>query len=64
MAAACVERCAGSPLGFAMLLNLASVANAESADVLWGFIARYQPDATPDAMPLLARLADHAVRYY
>ncbi len=55
---------AGSPLGFGMLLNLASVANAESADVLWGFIARYQPDATPEAMPLLARLASHAVRYY
>ncbi len=55
---------AGSPLGFGMLLNLASVANAESADVLWGFITRYQPDATPEAMPLLARLANYAVRYY
>ena len=55
---------AGSPLGFGMLLNLASVANAESADVLWGFITRYQPDATPKAMPLLARLASYAVRYY
>ncbi len=55
---------AGSPLGFGMLLNLASVANAESADVLWGFVTRYQPDATPEAMPLLARLANYAVRYY
>ena len=55
---------AGSPLGFGMLLNLASVANAESADVLWGFIERYQPDASAATMPLLARLADYAVRYY
>lgn len=55
---------AGSPLGFGMLLNLASVANAETPDVLWGFIARYSPGATPATMPFLARLAEHAVAYY
>ena len=53
-----------SPLGFGMLLNLASVANAETADVLWGFIERYQPGARPDGDPFLARLAEHAVAYY
>ena len=53
-----------SPLGFGMLLNVASVANAETADVLWGFIERYQPGASPDANPFLARLAEHAVAYY
>ena len=36
---------AGSPISFAMLLNLASVVNAETPDILWGFIRRYSPDA-------------------
>ena len=52
------------PVSFGMLLNLASVANAESADVLWAFLARYQADATPESDPLLARLVEHAVLYY
>jgi lysyl-tRNA synthetase class 1 len=55
---------AGSPLSFAMLLNLAGVANAETPDVLWGFIRRYNPRATPDTEPLLARLVEHAIAYY
>ena len=38
---------AGSPISFAMLLNLASVVNADTPDILWGFIRRYYPDATP-----------------
>ncbi len=32
---------AGSPISFAMLLNLASVVNADTPDILWGFIRRY-----------------------
>jgi lysyl-tRNA synthetase class 1 len=59
-----VPQSAASPLSFAMLLNLASVVNAETADLLWGFIRRYDPAATPEDMPLLARLADHAIVYY
>ncbi len=55
---------AGSPLSFAMLLNLASVVNAHEPDILWGFIRRYAPNATPASEPLLARLVDHAVAYY
>ncbi len=55
---------AGSPISFGMLLNLASVINAESAEMLWGFIARYLPHASPEAEPFLARLVDHAVVYY
>ena len=55
---------AGSPISFAMLLNLASVVNADTPDILWGFIRRYVPSATADTQPLLARLADHAVAYY
>ena len=59
-----VPNSAFSPLSFAMLLNLASVVNAENPDILWGFIRRYSPDATPEAMPLLARLVDYALVYY
>ncbi len=41
------------PVSFAMLLNLASVVNAETPDILWGFIRRYSPGASPaaDAVP-------------
>jgi lysyl-tRNA synthetase, class I len=53
-----------SPLGFALLLNLAGVCNSEDPAVLWGFISRYAPDASPESAPLLARLVDHAIAYY
>ncbi len=55
---------AGSPVPFAMLLNLASVANAETADVLWAFLQRYQPGLTPETQPFLARLVLHALAYF
>ena len=54
----------GSPVSFAMLLNLASVVNAETPAILWGFIRRYSPDASPATMPFLDRLVDHAIAYY
>jgi lysyl-tRNA synthetase class 1 len=54
----------GSPVSFGLLLNLAAVANAESKDVLWRYLARYRPGATPEAEPLLDRLAGYAVAYY
>ena len=55
---------AGSPIPFTMLLNLASVVNADRADMLWGFIRRYHPGAGPEATPFLARLVEYAVAYY
>ena len=54
----------GSPISFAMLLNLASVVNADSPDILWGFINHYESSASPETQPLLARLVDHALAYY
>ncbi|MSP89471.1 MAG: lysine--tRNA ligase [Alphaproteobacteria bacterium] len=51
-------------LSFGILLNLASVCHAEDKAVLWGFIARYAPNATPATAPILDRLAGHAVAYY
>ncbi|MEP3347486.1 MAG: lysine--tRNA ligase [Litoreibacter sp.] len=49
---------------FSMLLNLASVANAEGKEQLWGFINRYAPDATPETHADLDQAAGFAVRYY
>ena len=55
---------AGSPIPFSMLLNLAVVANAESTEMLWGYVRRYLPGASPESEPMLARLLDHALAYY
>ncbi len=52
------------PLSFALLLNLASVCHAEDTGVIWGYIRRYAPSASPEANPFLDRLAGYAVRYY
>jgi lysyl-tRNA synthetase class 1 len=54
----------GLPLGFGILLNLASVAHAQDKGALWGYISRYVPDATPENQPLLDRLVGHALAYY
>jgi lysyl-tRNA synthetase class 1 len=51
-------------VSFAMLLNLASAANAHDKDVLWGFIRRYAPEASPETHPGLDASAGHAVRYF
>src|SRR5664279_574411 len=49
----------GATVTFAMLLNLAAVANSEDPAVLWGFLRRYAPDASPADHPRL----DSLVRY-
>ncbi len=55
---------AGTALSFAMLLNLAAVANSEDPAVLWGFLRRYAPGVSPTTHPRLDRLIGYAVRYY
>ena len=49
---------------FGLLLNLASACNTDDKSVLWGFISRYAPDATPETSPILDRLVEHAIYYY
>ncbi len=51
-------------LSYSILLNLASAANTEDRETLWGFITRYVPEATPESAPILDRLVGHAVAYY
>jgi len=52
------------PISFALLLNLASASNSEDREVLWGFIRRYAPEATPEGHPLLDELVGYAIRYF
>ena len=54
----------GSPVSFSLMLNLVSAANASNKDILWGFLERYVPGATPQTQPLLDKLADGAIAYY
>jgi lysyl-tRNA synthetase class 1 len=54
----------GSPVSFGLLLNLVSAANASDKAILWGFLSRYIPGATPESQPLLDRLATYAINYY
>jgi lysyl-tRNA synthetase class 1 len=54
----------GAAISFAMLLNLAAVANSEDPAVLWGFLRRYAPDASPEKFPRLDRMIGYAVVYF
>src|SRR5579883_448847 len=51
-------------VSFGMLLNLASVAHTDDKDVLWQYLRRYVPGATPQNAPYLDQLLNGAVAYY
>jgi lysyl-tRNA synthetase class 1 len=53
-----------TPITFGMLLNLATVANSEEPQILWGFLRRYAPDISPETHPRLDALVHYAVRYF
>jgi lysyl-tRNA synthetase, class I len=55
---------AQTSVSFAMLLNLAAVANSDNPAVLWGFLRRYAPTASPENHPRLDRLVHYAVAYF
>jgi lysyl-tRNA synthetase class 1 len=54
----------GAPVSFGLLLNVVSAGNASDKELLWGFLSRYSPGATPETEPLLDRLAGYAITYY
>jgi lysyl-tRNA synthetase class 1 len=54
----------GSPVSFSLLLNVVSAADASTKDILWGFLERYVPGATPATEPVLDQLAGYAINYY
>lgn len=51
-------------LPFNILLNLVKVCGAENAEVLWGFVRKYMPQANPEHSPFLDRLIHYALAYY
>ena len=51
-------------IGYAILLNLATVCNTEDKSVFWGFITRYATDASPATAPILDELVALAINYY
>lgn len=53
-----------SDISFSLLLNLASVCNTDDRNVLWGFIKKYDSNASPDLMPFLDKLVTCAINYY
>jgi lysyl-tRNA synthetase class 1 len=53
----------GTPVSFAMLLTLVSAVGGDP-DVLKGFIRKYRPTASADALVQADRLVQYAARYY
>jgi len=51
-------------LTYSILLNLASACHAEESSVVWGYLSRYAPKASPETEPILDALAQYAVNYY
>jgi lysyl-tRNA synthetase, class I len=54
----------GSPVSFSLLLHLVAAGGASDKAILWGFLSRYLPGATPESEPLLDRLCGYALNYY
>ena len=52
------------PISYTMLLTLVSSSNAENAETLWGFIARYRPGVTPQTHPRLDAMVRYAIHYF
>jgi lysyl-tRNA synthetase class 1 len=51
-------------VSFSLLMNLVAVANAETKEVLWGFLRRYAPGVSPETHPRLDALVGHAIAYF
>jgi lysyl-tRNA synthetase class 1 len=52
------------PLSFALLLNLVGVASTDDKDLLWGFVKRYAPEASPETHAELDALIGYALAYF
>jgi lysyl-tRNA synthetase class 1 len=52
------------PVTFALLLNLATASNPETAEVMWGYISAYAPGVSAQTHPHLDVLVGYAVRYF
>jgi len=52
------------PIGFPLLLNLVAVASTDDKALLWGFVKRHVPEASPETHPELDRRIDYALAYF
>jgi lysyl-tRNA synthetase class 1 len=52
------------PLTFALLLNLVAVASSDDKGLLWAFVKRYAPEASPETHPELDALIGYAATYF
>jgi lysyl-tRNA synthetase, class I len=52
------------PLSFALLLNLVGVASTDDKALLWAFVKRYAPEASPETHPELDALIGYALTYF
>ncbi len=52
------------PISFALLLNLVAVASTDDKALLWGFVKRYCPEASPESHAKLDALLDFALAYF
>jgi lysyl-tRNA synthetase class 1 len=51
------------PVTFGLLLNLVGVMGEATREQVWGYLANYVPDATPEAWPALDDLIGYAIAY-
>ena len=51
-------------VSFSMLLNLVNVCHSDDPAVIWHYVSRYAPAATPETSPFLDTLVRFAIRYY
>ncbi|WP_213979589.1 lysine--tRNA ligase [Sphingomonas sp. dw_22] len=51
------------PVTFGLLLNLVGVMGNATKEQVWGYLANYLPDATPEKHPALDRLIGYALAY-
>ncbi len=52
------------PISYSLLLNLVSASHSDDPAVLWGFIQKYAPGATPQNHPQLDDLVGYAINYF
>ncbi|USI74163.1 lysine--tRNA ligase [Sphingomonas morindae] len=52
------------PLSFSLLLNLVGVAATDDRALLWRYVRRYAPQASPETHPVLDALIGHAIAYF
>lgn len=53
-----------TPVTFALLLNLVSVAHTHDPERIWAYLRRYAPGVSPQTHPRLDALVGRAARYY